>query len=108
MIREDLSAQKAIALVADEAKPIPLAEAEDRKGKAEAKEKLLAPEALADFARYLQSPNLAETVVHLPEGTRALFQRVFGARHFSLRALACSEEARSRGQLRGRVCGERP
>ncbi|MBS1893077.1 MAG: trigger factor, partial [Actinobacteria bacterium] len=44
VIREDLSAQKAIALVADEAKPIPLAEAEDRKGKAEAKEKLLAPE----------------------------------------------------------------
>jgi trigger factor len=44
VIREDLSAQKAIALVADAAKPIPLEEAEDRKGKAEAKEKLLAPE----------------------------------------------------------------
>jgi trigger factor len=44
VIREDLLARKAIELVADEAKPIPLAEAEDRKGKAEAKEKLLAPE----------------------------------------------------------------
>jgi trigger factor len=48
VIREDLSAQKAIALVADSAKPIPLAEAEDRKGKAEAKEKLLAPEGSED------------------------------------------------------------
>jgi trigger factor len=44
MIEEDLLAQKAIALVADSAKPIPLAEAEDRKGKAEASEKILAPE----------------------------------------------------------------
>jgi trigger factor len=44
VIREDLLARKAIELVADQAKPIALAEAEDRKGKAEAKEKLLAPE----------------------------------------------------------------
>ncbi|HEY2477880.1 MAG TPA: trigger factor [Solirubrobacterales bacterium] len=44
VIREDLLARKAIELVADAAKPIPLAEAEDRKGKAEAAEKLLAPE----------------------------------------------------------------
>jgi trigger factor len=44
VIEEDLLARKAIELVADLAKPIPLSEAEDRKGKAEAKEKLLAPE----------------------------------------------------------------
>jgi trigger factor len=44
MIREDLLAQKAIELVADSAKPIPLEEAEARKGKAEAAEKILAPE----------------------------------------------------------------
>lgn len=44
VIREDLLARKAIELVAEQAKPIPLAEAEERKGKAEAAEKLLAPE----------------------------------------------------------------
>src|ERR1700760_4527857 len=44
VIAEDLLAQKAIELVADSAKPIPLEEAEARKGKAEASEKLLAPE----------------------------------------------------------------
>jgi trigger factor len=44
MIREDLEAQKAIELVAESAKPIPLAEAEDKAGKAEAAEKILAPE----------------------------------------------------------------
>jgi trigger factor len=48
VIEEDLLARKAIELVAEEAKPIPLAEAEDRKGKAEAKEKLLAPEGAAE------------------------------------------------------------
>jgi trigger factor len=48
VIREDLLARKAIELVADQAKSIPLAEAEDRKGKAEAKEKLLAPEGTPD------------------------------------------------------------
>jgi trigger factor len=44
VIEEDLLARKAIELVAEQAKPIPLAEAEERKGKAEAAEKLLAPE----------------------------------------------------------------
>jgi hypothetical protein len=53
-------------------------------------EKILAPEALADFARYLRSTNFDESVVHLPEGTRALFQSVFGARHFSWRCMATS------------------
>ncbi|MET0557788.1 MAG: trigger factor [Solirubrobacterales bacterium] len=44
MIREDLRAQKAIKLVAEAAKPIPLEEAEERQGRAEAREKLLTPE----------------------------------------------------------------
>lgn len=44
VIREDLLAQKAIELIADSAVPIPLDEAEDRKGKAEAAEKILAPD----------------------------------------------------------------
>jgi trigger factor len=44
MIREDLQAQKAIELVAEAAKPIPKEEADERQGKAEAREKLLAPE----------------------------------------------------------------
>ena len=44
MVREDLRARKAIELVADSAKPIPKAEADERKGKAEAREKLLTPE----------------------------------------------------------------
>lgn len=43
MVREDLRAQKAIELVADAAKPIPKEEADARKGKAEAREKILAP-----------------------------------------------------------------
>ncbi len=43
-IAEDLVAQKAIELVADSAKAIPKAEADDRKEKAEAAEKILAPE----------------------------------------------------------------
>src|SRR5215203_424744 len=43
MIREDLRARKAIELVADAAKPIPKEEADARKGKAEAREKILAP-----------------------------------------------------------------
>jgi hypothetical protein len=47
-IREDLVAQKAIELIADSAEPIPLAEAEERKGKAEAAEKILAPEGAAE------------------------------------------------------------
>ncbi|MBS1888962.1 MAG: trigger factor [Actinobacteria bacterium] len=56
MIREDLLARKAIELVADSAKPIPLAEAEERKGKAEAAEKLLAPEGEEKPAGKLWTP----------------------------------------------------
>ncbi len=44
MIREDLRAQKAIELVAESAKPIPKVQADERQGKADAREKLLAPE----------------------------------------------------------------
>ncbi len=44
MVREDLRAQKAIELVAEAAKPIPKEEADERRGKAEAREKLLTPE----------------------------------------------------------------
>ncbi|HVD37993.1 MAG TPA: hypothetical protein VNC15_04090, partial [Solirubrobacterales bacterium] len=44
MIREDLQARKAIELVAEAAKPIPKEEADARRGKAEAREKLLTPE----------------------------------------------------------------
>lgn len=44
LIREDLKARKAIELVADAAKPIPKEEADARQEKAEAREKLLAPE----------------------------------------------------------------
>jgi trigger factor len=44
MVREDLRAQKAIELVADAAKPIPKEEADERQGRAEAREKILTPE----------------------------------------------------------------
>jgi trigger factor len=44
MVRDDIRARKAIELVADAAKPIPKEEADERKGKAEAREKILAPE----------------------------------------------------------------
>jgi trigger factor len=44
MIRDDLLAQKAIELVADSAKPIPKEEADERQGRADAAEKILAPE----------------------------------------------------------------
>jgi trigger factor len=44
MIREDLRARKAIELVAEAAKPIPKEDADARQEKAEAREKLLAPE----------------------------------------------------------------
>jgi trigger factor len=44
MVREDLRARKAIELVADAATPIPKEEADARQEKAEAREKLLAPE----------------------------------------------------------------
>jgi trigger factor len=45
MVSEDLRARKAIELVAESAKPIPKEEADARKEKAKAREKLLAPEA---------------------------------------------------------------
>lgn len=44
MVREDLRAQKAIELVVDAAKPIPKEEADERRGRAEAREKILTPE----------------------------------------------------------------
>jgi len=44
MVREDLRARKAIELVADSAKPIPKEDADARQEKAEAREKLLAPD----------------------------------------------------------------
>jgi trigger factor len=56
MIRDDLLAQKAIELVSDSAKPIPLEEAEDRKGKADAGEKILAPENEPEAAGKLWTP----------------------------------------------------
>lgn len=56
VIEEDLLARKAIELVAEQAKPIPLAEAEERKGKAEAAEKLLAPEGEEKPAGKLWTP----------------------------------------------------
>jgi trigger factor len=44
LVREDLRREKAVELVAEAAKPIPKAEADERRGKAEAREKLLTPE----------------------------------------------------------------
>ncbi len=43
LVREDLRREKAVKLVAESAKPIPKEEADERQGKAEAREKLLAP-----------------------------------------------------------------
>ena len=56
MIDEDLLAQKAIELVTESAKPIPLEEAEDARGKAEAAEKILAPEGEEKPAGKLWTP----------------------------------------------------
>jgi trigger factor len=56
VIREDLLAQKAIELVSDSAKAIPLEEAEAAKGKAEAAEKILAPEKEPEAAGKLWTP----------------------------------------------------
>jgi trigger factor len=56
MIRDDLMAQKAIALVAESAQPIDKAEADDRKEKAEASEKILAPEGEEKPAGKLWTP----------------------------------------------------
>ncbi len=44
MVRDDIRARKAIDLVAEAAKPIPKEEADERQEKAEAREKILAPE----------------------------------------------------------------
>jgi trigger factor len=56
MIREDLRARKAIELVADSAKPIPKEQADERKGKAEAREKLLTPDKGQEKAGKLWTP----------------------------------------------------
>jgi trigger factor len=56
VIAEDLVAQKAIELVAESAKPIPKAEADDRKAKAEASEQILAPEGEEKPAGKLWTP----------------------------------------------------
>ena len=56
MVREDIRARKAIDLVAEAAKPIPKEEADARKEKAEAREKLLAPEGEGAKAGELWTP----------------------------------------------------
>ena len=56
MIEEDLLAQKAIELIADSATTVPLEEAEDRAEKAEASEKILAPEGEEKEAGKLWTP----------------------------------------------------
>jgi trigger factor len=56
VIAEDLVAQKAIELVADSAKPIPKAEADDAAEKAEAAEQILAPEGEEKPAGKLWTP----------------------------------------------------
>src|SRR3954453_734799 len=48
MVREDLRARKAIDVVAESARPIPKEEADERKEKADAREKILAPEGEKD------------------------------------------------------------
>jgi hypothetical protein len=53
-------------------------------------ETLSAPQVRADFARYLRSTDFAKAVVQLPDDTRALFERVFGPRHFSWRCIKTS------------------
>jgi len=56
MIREDLRAQKALDLVAESAKPIPKEDADARQEKAEAREKILAPEEGKSKAGELWTP----------------------------------------------------
>jgi len=53
-------------------------------------ENMSATQARADFARYLKSTDVADAVVHLPNDTNVLFERVFGARHFSWRCVRTS------------------
>ncbi len=57
MIREDLRARKAIELVADAAKPIPLEEAEERAEREEAGEKIWTPEKEREKAGGLWTPD---------------------------------------------------
>jgi len=56
MIEEDIRARKAIELIAEEAVPIPLEEADERKGKAEAAEKIWTPEKEREAAGSLWTP----------------------------------------------------
>ncbi len=56
MVREDLRARKAIDLIAESAKPIPKEEADARREKAEAREKLLEPEEKGPKAGELWTP----------------------------------------------------
>jgi hypothetical protein len=53
-------------------------------------ENMSSSQARADFTNYLKSTDFAGSVVRLPQDTRALFERVFGARHFSLRCVITS------------------
>jgi hypothetical protein len=53
-------------------------------------EKMSSTRARADFTNYLKSTDFAGAVVNLPYDTRALFERVFGTRHFSLRCVSAS------------------
>src|SRR5208282_900642 len=53
-------------------------------------ERMSSQRARADFSRYLISTDFVGASLHLPEGTGALFNRVFGSRHFSLRCLVRS------------------
>jgi hypothetical protein len=53
-------------------------------------ENMSGTQARADFARYLKSTDFAKAVVHLPNDTHVLFERVFGARHFSWRCIKTS------------------
>ena len=56
LIREDLRARKAMELIAESAKPIPKEEADARREKAEAREKLLTPEGGQEKAGKLWTP----------------------------------------------------
>ncbi len=56
MIEDDIRARKAIDLVAEAATPIPLAQEEDEKAKAEAREKILTPEEEGGKAGKLWTP----------------------------------------------------
>ena len=47
-------------------------------------------QARADFSKYLKSTDFTGSAVHLPDDTRSLFERVFGARHFSLQCVIAS------------------